>query len=149
MKIMRLLVPVCSIAALSACGGGGGSNPFGGNPQNNYCQPGTLVQVVSPTPQQYNANVNQVVIDASGDNDNIHPAPQNWSIYVLNTYSGATINGGPLNPYSDPGGPHPFASDFYYQSNLQQTLPPGGSWQVMLQENNTGCSALPLQSFST
>lgn len=145
MHILRWVIPAVLVVALSACSGSGGlGNIFG--PQGNPCIPGTAVQMVSPTPNQFNSNVSSVTIVASGDTDNIHPNPGSWSVFVQSSF--ATINGGGLNPVPDPGAPHPFTSDFYYQSQLQQTLPPGATWTVDLQQN-TGCAPVAIATFST
>ena len=147
MHRLRRLIPAALLFALTACGGGGGGL-FGGNPFNNTCQPGSQVQIVSPAPGQFNSNVNQVTIDASTSSDFIHPNPQDWSVVVTSNF-GQTITGGPLNPIPDTGAPHPFAQDFYYQSQLSQTLPAGQNWTVGLQQNTSSCTPLTLQSFST
>lgn len=148
MHSLRLIIPATLLLALTACGGGGGlGNIFGGG-LNNQCQAGSQVQVVSPTPSQFNSNVNQVTIVASSQFDNIHPQPQNWSIVVTGNF-GQTITGGPLNPIPDTGAPHPFATDFYYQSQLSQTLPSGQTWNVGLQQNTSSCTPLAVGSFST
>jgi hypothetical protein len=151
MNIFRRVVPVAIALALPACSGSGGGlgNIFGGNPQSNYCQPGTQVQVVSPAPFQFDSNVNQVTVVANGSNDNIHPDPQNWSLNVVGNFGGAAIPGSNFNPVDGSHLDHPFGSDFYYQSQLPQTLPSGVTWSVYLQQNNSNCQPVPLQSFST
>ena len=146
MNILRAAAPVVVALALTACGGSGNGGLFGGT---TACQPGTQVQLARPAPGQFNSNVNSVEVVASGDTDNIYPNPGAWSAYVQGN-GGTQIFGGPLNPVSDTGGPHPFTQDFYYQSQLQQTLPSGQNWTVFLQEN-TGCGAIRVANgnFST
>jgi len=143
------IVPLALVLALTACSGSGSGlgNIFGGNPSSNYCQPGTQVQLVNPAPFQLSSNVNQITIVANGDTDNIHPNPQNWSIILQGNFG--TINGGDLVATDGRALPHPFTSDFYYQSQLGQTLPAGMTWAVSLQQNNSNCTPVPLQSFST
>lgn len=145
MNVLRMAVPAIAAVALSACGGGGGGGIFGGN---NACQPGTAVQLARPTPNQFDSNVSSVEIVASGSSDNIHANPSNWYAYVQGT-AGTQIFGGPLSPVSDTSGPHPFGQDFYYSSQLQNTLPGGQNWTVYLAEQNTGCSAIAVGGFST
>lgn len=148
MRFLRLSIGAGALLALCACGGGNG---LGGifNTQNT-CQTGTLVQVVSPTPGQFASNVNAITIVASGSNDNIHPNPQSWSLNAVTNGGAIGISGGPLNPFDGRNLPHPFTSDFYYQSQLSQTLPPGYTWTVTLQQNNVSCTAVQLpQTFST
>ncbi|HZZ64924.1 MAG TPA: hypothetical protein VFE17_05465 [Candidatus Baltobacteraceae bacterium] len=143
MNILRAALPVIVALALTACGGSGNGGLFGGT---TLCQPGT-VQLARPAPGQFNSNVNSVEVVASGNNDNIHSNPGAWSAYVQGN-GGTQLFGGPLNPVSDTSGPHPFTSDFYYQSQLQQTLPSGQNWTVFLTEN-TGCGAIAVGNFST
>jgi hypothetical protein len=148
MKNFHRTIAVVFASTLAGCSGSGGGlgNIFGGNPQ---CQPGTQVQLVSPTPFQLDSNVNQVTVVANGSNDNIHPNPQNWSVTLVGNFGGAAIAGGDLNPVDGRPFPHPFGSDFYYQSQLPQTLASGVTWSVSLQQNNSNCVPYPLQSFST
>lgn len=150
MNSLRPFTVAAVVLCLSACGGSGGGNLFGGVPTTTYCQTGTAEQVASPTPNQITSNVNQIIIVASGNTDAIYSNPQSWSVFVTATNGGYSIQGGALNLVPDPTGPHPYTSDFYYASNLQQTLPSGLTWNVYLTQNNgIGCNAIPLQSFST
>jgi len=150
MKFLRLTIPVMLAVTLSACGGSGGlGNVFGGNPRGNQCNTGTSEQVVSPTPGQTSSNVNQITIVASSNNNTLYSNYQNWYIYVTDNF-GNRVQGGQLNLVPDPGAPQPYSSDFYYSSQLPQTLPPGATWNVHLTEyNGNGCTDVPLQSFST
>ncbi len=150
MKFLRLTIPVMLVVTLSACGGSGGlGNVFGGNPLGSQCNTGTSEQVVSPTPGQTSSNVNQITIVANGNGNTLGQNYQQWYIYVSDNF-GNRVQGGQLNLVSDTGAPHPYSSDYYYSSQLPQTLPPGATWNVYLTEyNGNGCSDVPLQSFST
>ncbi len=153
MKVLRLLAPAMALAALSACGGGGGGllgGIGGGNGGYGYtCNTGTSEQLASPLPGSYAPGTNAITIVANGNNNNLYNSYQNWYVYLTNTYSGQTINGGQLNLVSDPNGPHPYNSDFYYSSQLQQSVPSGGSWNVYLTQYNGSCNAVPLQGFTS
>lgn len=153
MKALRLIIPAALVTALTACSGSGGlgglSPIFGGAPGMSSCQPGTSVQLANPQPFQTNAsNVNQITIVADGDSNTLHQSSQNWYVYLVDN-SGRQITGGPLNPVSDTNGPHPYTSDFYYGSQLPQTLPSGMTYTAYLGRNDQSCTAQPLQSFST
>jgi hypothetical protein len=150
MKFVRLAVPLAMAVTLSACGGSGGGlgNVFGGNPLGSECATGTSEELVSPAPFQTSSNVNQITIVANGNNNQLYQNYQNWYIFVTDGF-GNQIQGSQLSLVSDTGAPHPFSSDFYYQSQFPQTLPAGQTWNVHLTEYNAGCSDVPLQSFST
>jgi hypothetical protein len=151
MKLARLILPAIALAALTACGGGGGV--LGNNPVFNgaggECQTGTSEELASPTPGAYAQNVNSITIVANSNNNALYQGYQNWYIYLTNSYTGQTVTGGQLNLVPFPGGPQPYPSDFYYSSQLQQTLPSGGTWNVYLTQFSGSCQAVPLQSFTT
>jgi hypothetical protein len=152
MKVLRFIIPATLAVGLCACSGSGGGsgNIFGGgNPFGNQCFTGTSEQLASPTPGQTTSNVNQIIIVASGSSDNIHSSPGSWSVFVTPIYGGNSILGGQLSPVPDTTGPHPYAQDFYYASQLQQTLPSGMTWNVYLTQNSGACNAIQLQEFST
>lgn len=153
MKLLRLLTPALALAALSACGGGGGGligGPGGGNGGYGYqCDTGTSEQLASPTPGSFAPGTNTITIVASGNNNTLYNSYQNWYVYAVNQFSGQQVTGGQLSLVSDPNGPHPFASDFYYSSQLQQQLPSGGSWNVFLTQYSGSCNGVPLAGFTT
>ncbi len=149
MKVLRLILPAAVAATLCACGGSGIGSPgslLGG--QTPECATGTQVELVSPLPGQPTSNVSQLTIVANGNSNTLYSNHQNWYLYVTNAY-GSQIQGAQLNLVSDPNGPHPYGSDFYYSSQLTQTLPSGSSWNAYLSENGAACSPVPLQGFST
>lgn len=152
MKVLRILAPALLLAGLCACGGGGGGGLFGGGNPIGFgteCNTGTAEELANPQPNTYAPGANQITLVASGNNNNLYSSYQNWYVYVVNTYTGQTIQGNQLTLVSDPNGPHPYQSDFYYGSSLQQSLPGGGSWNVYLAQYSGSCTAIPLQSFTT
>ncbi len=157
MRVLRIITAGALLAALCACGGGGGGNifgPGGGNIGQQTCDPGTSVQLARPAYGSYASNVSNIEIVASGNNNTLSNTYQNWNVSVVNQYSGQTFTGNQLSPVPDTNGPHPFTQDFYYNSQLNTTLPSGNTWNVYLNENNYGgyngyCTAYPVGSFST
>jgi hypothetical protein len=147
MKFLRISAFAAVVATLPACGGGGLGNVFSNNPVTQ-CQTGTAQQLADPAPFSTTSNVNQITIVASDSNNALNQSPSNWSIYVVDSF-GNQIPGGQLSPVPFRSGPHPYTNDFYYASQLQETLPQGQTWKVYLTEMNAACSAVPLQSFST
>lgn len=152
MKVLRFIAPALALAALSACGGGG-SGIFNGNPifngSSGECSTGTSVELASPQPGSYAPGTTSITIVANGNNNNLYDTYQNWYVYLTDSYSGQTISGGQLGLTSFPNGPHPYSSDFYYSSQLQQSIPSGGNWNVYLTEFNGSCQAVPLQGFTS
>jgi hypothetical protein len=152
MKFLRRIIPVALLLGLSACGGSGGGlgNIFGGNPSGSECQTGTAQELAAPQAFTTASNVNQVTIVANGNVNALYQNYQNWYIYLTDSF-GDRIQGAQLNLVADPGGPHPYPSDFYYSSQLPQTLPSGVTWNVFLTEfnNSNGCAAVPMAGFST
>ena len=151
MKVLRILAPALLLAGLCACGGGGGGLFGGGNPigLGSECNAGTAVELANPQPNTYAPGANQITLVANGNNNNLYSTYQNWYVYVVSNNTGQTIQGGQLSLVSDPSGPHPYQSDYYYGSSLQQSLPSGSSWTVNLAQYSGSCNAIPLQTFTT
>lgn len=159
MKLLRIGLASGTLALLCACSGNGGSgsifNPFpGGGNTSQSCDPGTSVQIARPSPGSFASNVGNIEIVASGNNNTLGQTYQSWNVSVVNQYNGQTATGNNLTPVSDTSGPHPFTSDYFYSSALNQTLPSGNTWTVYLNDNNyTGfngyCNAYPIGNFST
>ena len=147
------IATVASAALLAACGGGGGGGGIGpifggGNGSNPYqCSTGTQVTLANPQPGQYNvpANVGAVTIVANGNNNYLYQSYNSWQVVLFDNY-GNTIPGGNLTLVSDQNGPHPYSSDYYYNSSFQN-LPTGVTWNAYLEQN--GAANCPLGSFST
>ncbi|HET7815190.1 MAG TPA: hypothetical protein VFL13_12545 [Candidatus Baltobacteraceae bacterium] len=153
MKVIRNLACMLGLVSLCACGGGGGGI-FGNNPIFNggggsECITGTTEELARPAPNSYSPNTNTLEIVASGNNNNLASSYQNWYLFAVSNTSGQQIQGGQLNPVSDTSGPHPYAQDFFYASQLNGALPSGQSWTVYLTQFNNSCGPVPLQTFST
>lgn len=153
MKTLRFTIPLALVGLLTACSGSGGlgglSPIFGGGPGAISCQPGTSVQLASPQPfQSSTSSVNQITIVADGNSNTLHSTYQNWYVYLIDN-SGRQITGGPLSLVDGRSLPHPYNSDFYYNSQLSQTLPSGMTYTAYLARQDQSCNAQPLQSFST
>lgn len=155
MKALRLILALAIGSGLAACSGSGGglgglSPIFGGSgPGLLQCQPGTSVQLAYPQPFQTNAsNVNQIIVVANGNGNELYQAPQNWYVYLVDNY-GNQLTGANLNPIDYHTGPHPYGSDYYYASQLPQTLPSGMTFTAYLAREDQSCNPLPLQNFST
>jgi hypothetical protein len=138
--------------ALSACGGGGSSsppvnNPFG--PSFAQCDPGTQVQLANPLPGQggVSPTAGSITLVANGNNNTLYNTYQQWFVVLTDSF-GNSYNGGPLQLVSFPNGPHPYNSDFYYSSSIQN-LPSGRSWSAGLVYGNGNCSPAFLGNFST
>jgi hypothetical protein len=151
MSFLRLALAAAVAAALAGCGSSGlGSvlNPIGGT-SGLQCDPGTQVQLANPQQGETGVpgNIGQIVIVANGNGNPLGNSYGNWYV-TLNDQYGDLITGGNLNPYSYPGGPQPFGSDYYYSSSIPQ-LPSGATWNAQLNESGANCLPYPLQSFST
>jgi len=96
-------------------GGGGIGATFG----SGSCDPGTQVQLANPLPFQsgVNPNIGQITIVASGNNNYLGQNYQTFNITLIDNF-GSRIPGGTLQPVAFPNGPHPYDSDFYYQSSI-------------------------------
>jgi hypothetical protein len=151
MHSLRIAIPAALMLALTACGGSGGGNPFGGN-TGYECQTGTQVELANPQSGQVGVptNLGQITIVANGQANNLYNTSNQWSVILTPNYGGyQQIDGGSLNLVSDPNGPHPYNSDFYYSSSIQG-LPAGITWNAQLIQNNgSNCQPVPLGSFST
>jgi hypothetical protein len=152
MSYLQILAFGSMLLALTACGGGGGLGSVLGNNGPIECNPGTQVQLANPTPAQsgVNPNIGSITIVANGSNNTLYNSYGQWNLQLVDTFSGQTITGGQLSLVADPNGPHPYASDFYYQASIPQ-LQPGQNWNVQLVENQSyaTCSPYPLNAFST
>ncbi|HLI95551.1 MAG TPA: hypothetical protein VKT72_05605 [Candidatus Baltobacteraceae bacterium] len=152
MPLTRLALTASLVLALTACGGGGLGSVLGPNPINNVqCNPGTQVQLANPLPGQtgVSTNTSQITIVANGSNNFLYNSYSQWNVTLVPQYGGGPpIQGGPLSLVPDPNGPHPFSSDFYYNSNVG-SLPSGVTWDVQLSEQFGNCLPVPLNTFST
>ena len=136
--------------ALAACGGGGGGGSSGGfTPAGgNVCDPGTDVQLANPAPLATGVptNIGSITIVANGNSNQLYSSYQSWNVILQGNFG--SVNGGSLNLVSDPNGPHPFPSDFYFSSSVP-ALPGGQTFQVLLVNNTGFCGDAQIGSFST
>lgn len=145
------------VLALTACGGGSGGIFGPGTTTTFQCDPGTSVQLANPTPNQFGVptNIGSVIIVANGNANTLYNTYGNWQLVLTDNVGDQPIVSSPLSLYSDPNGPHPYASDFYYQGGNLPQLRSGVTYTVSLQDNSqtngfgTLCNALVLQPFST
>ncbi len=89
----------------------------------------------------------QVTIVAMGGSNVLNSSPSQWLI-TLNDNTGMVWTGTPLKPVSDPSGPHPYPSDFYYASNLPM-LNASRTYRAVLSQPTGTCTPISLGSFST
>lgn len=153
MSYIRLTLAAGLLVALTACGGGGLGGALGGlNPINGggpICNSGTQVQLANPQPFQtgVSGTIGQIVIVASGNNNNLYNTYNQWYLTLRDQY-GNTITGSNLTLVDGRNLPHPYASDYYYASNIGQ-LPAGATWQVNLNDQTGTGGVCPLNTFST
>jgi hypothetical protein len=152
MSLLRLTLPAGLLMALTACGGGGLGGVLGPNPINGggpICNAGTQVQLANPLPAQtgVSPSIGQITIVANGNSNTLYNTYGQWYLTLTDQF-GNTITGGNLRLVSDPSGPHPYTSDFYYASSIGQ-LPSGATWQVNLNDQSGTGGVCPLNSFST
>ncbi|HEV2878470.1 MAG TPA: hypothetical protein VGW96_02715 [Candidatus Eremiobacteraceae bacterium] len=130
---------VASMLALLRCNGSGGP----------LCNTGTSVQLASPTQGQGGVStaIGRIVIVADGSANNLYNTYSQWTI-TLNDNAGQPWTGGSLGLVPDPGGPHPYPSDFFYASSFS-SLSPGRTYTASLSQPNGACQSVSLGSFST
>jgi hypothetical protein len=152
MSYLRLTLAAGLLVTLTACGGGGLGN-IGGivgglNGGGPFCNSGTQVQLADPQPGQtgVSTTIGRIVIVANGNNNNLYNTYNQWYLTLTDQF-GDTITGSNLTLVSFHG-IQPYASDFYYASNIGQ-LPTGATWQVNLNDQNGTSGVCPLNSFST
>lgn len=156
MQSLTRIFAVCALAfGLAACSGSGSGNNGlpGGIGFGNTCQPGTQVTLARPSNGQtsVNSNLGNIEIVANGNNSYLDQTFGQWDLVITPIPSslGQPFISGNLARASDPGGPHPYGSDYFYSGSLS-SLPSGYSWNVGLQANDgTGCQPYPIGSFST
>lgn len=151
MSLVRLSLASALLVALAGCGGsGGGLGGIIGGLNQVQCDPGTQVQLANPQPYQTSVNptIGQVVVVANGNGGSLNANPQQWAVYLTNMSTGQETTGGNFSAYSDPSGPHPYGSDFYYNAGIGQ-LPYGTTWRVQIGEPGAACNPLDVGTFAT
>lgn len=113
------------------------------------CNTGTAVQLAGPAQGQSGVSIGigRVVIVADGNANALYTTYGQWTI-TLNDTTGQPWGGAPLGLVPDPGGPHPYPSDFFYAASIP-TLIPGRVYNASLAEPGASCSPISLGSFST
>jgi hypothetical protein len=144
----RVLYALFAVAlvALAGCGGGGGSLPNPGS--NQVCDPtATGIQLARPT-NGFPQNGNNIEIVVSGNTDQLAQFTNMFDLILRDNFNNE-IDTGLLSGVADPGGPHPYSSDFFYQGALQGSLLVGRTYNVYLNAPNTNCTPGFVGSFST
>jgi hypothetical protein len=128
-RSLRLLVLSGFALALASCSGAGGLGNIlggignigggGGGIFGASCNPGTDVQLANPVPFQsgVNPNIGQIIIVANGNSNYLGQNYQSLNITLIDG-SGNQVAGGALQLTGYPDGPHPYNSDYYYQSSF-------------------------------
>jgi hypothetical protein len=157
-RLVRALLAV-SLVVVAGCGGGSTGNalpPFFGN---GACDPQTSVQLAypndtsgNPTPTGVSTNIGHVEIVAQSNTTALGSSSASWDTILIPTNGvsqiGNAISGGFLTVASDPNGPHPFTTDFYWNSSIP-TLQPGVLYVVQLNVPNSTCSPVTVGQFGT
>lgn len=89
----------------------------------------------------------QLTIVAFGSNNVLYTTHNQW-ILTLTDNTGMAWTGSPLTLVSDPSGPHPYPSDFYYASSIPM-LNASRTYRIFLSQPSGTCTPLSLGSFST
>jgi hypothetical protein len=115
----------------------------------SQCDTGTQEQLASPTPGQtgVSSTIGQIIMVANGNGNALYNSYGQWQITLTDNF-GNTVVGGPLSLVPFPSGPHPYPSDFYYASSIQQ-LATGRTYTAFLVRIGGSCPSIPLGSFST
>ncbi len=156
-RALRFFVFSGLALALASCSGAGGllgSGGLGGGVfgSSTTCNPGTDVQLANPLPFQsgVNPNIGQITIVANGNSNTLGQNYQSLNITLIDDF-GNRISGNALQLVADPNGPHPYNSDFYYQSGfgpLQSGMTYTAELTVVNVSTFNSC-AYTLQSFRT
>ena len=146
MKRSTSLLSVVTALGLWGCSSGSSTSP--GHYQYP-CVTGTSQTLANPQPGQTGVptTLGQVTIVAMGNGNTLYNTYTQW-IVTLTDNTGTPWTGSPLSLVSDPSGPHPYPSDFYYASNLPM-LNPGRTYQAFLSQPNASCTPVSLGQFST
>lgn len=152
-RLARALI-AASVFIAAGCGGSGSGTsalPFNGG----SCDPGTSISLAFPNNTNGNfatgvpTNIGRVEIVASGQSNTIgNSFTQFDTILVPSNGFGSNVQGGFLTLTSDQNGPHPYTSDFYYNSSIP-TLQAGVTYTVYINVPTNSCQPIPFGQFST
>lgn len=159
-RVVRALL-VGSFLAAAGCSGGSSSSGTGTVPffGNGACDPGTPVQLAfpndtqgNPTPQGVSTTIGHIEIVAQSNATTLGTSSTSWDTILIPTNGfsqiGPAITGGFLTVTSDPGGPHPFTTDFYWNSSIP-TLQSGVLYVVQLNVPSSNCTPVTIGQFGT
>lgn len=93
-------------------------------------------------------NTTQIEIVASDKNNQLFNSYTSFQVLLVDQFN-RTYSGGALTLTSDNTGPHPYASDFYYNSAFPNGLPGGLGFTAYLNVPNSNCNPVALGTFST
>jgi hypothetical protein len=137
---------LASVVGLAGCGGGGSSLPNPGS--TAVCDFNSAgLQLARPTfgfPQ----NGSQIEIVDNGNADQLAQFTNMFDLDLRDNF-GNVITTTLLAGVADPGGPHPYSSDFFYAGTPQNSLLPGRTYSVFLNAPNTNCTPGLVGTFST
>jgi len=157
-RLVRALLALSLVVAAGCGGGTTGTNPvpfFG----NGLCDPQTSVQLAfpndtsgNPTPTGVSTNIGHIEIVAQSNSTALGQSAASWDTILIPTNGvsqvGPAITGGFLTIASDPNGPHPFTTDFYWNSSVP-TLQPGLLYVVQLNVPSSNCQPVTIGQFGT
>ena len=154
LRLTRGAVAATVTLILCACGGGGGGSVFNPNPGPvGYaaCDPGTSVTIARPQSGSYNVptTIGSIEIVTSGSDNAVAANPSAWTIALQSGYNGQIVTpGGNLTVASDPNGPHPYQSDYYFAQGIGQ-LQAGTQYNVYIEQTFANCTPVQIGQFST
>jgi hypothetical protein len=147
-RLVRALFAV-SFVVVAGCGGGSGSSGIPNPGSGALCDANSAgIQLARPTPGFPQTNPNTIEIVANGNNDDLARFTNQFDLNLIDNF-GNEIDTGFLTAVSDPGGPHPYSSDFFYAGTFQGSLQFGRTYTVYLNAPNTNCTRGVVGSFST
>lgn len=156
-RLARALFLSASLIAVAGCGGGGANSgtspvPFGNG--SGICDPGTNVSLAFPNntpgnfPTGVSTGIGRVEIVANGNNNTLGQSYAQFDTILVPNFGGQ-VQGGFLTLTSDGGGPHPYTSDFYYNSAIGG-LQSGVTYTVYLNvPSSANCVPVAIGQFST
>jgi len=149
-RLARTVLVAASLVIAAGCGGGSsGTTPIPNPGSNNYCDPDNNgVQLARPTSGFPMTASNTLEIVANGNTDTLSRSYSQFDLNLVDNF-GNRFATGTLSLASDPRGPQPYATDFYYSGVVQGNLPGGDFFTVYLNAPNTNCTPLPIGSLQT
>jgi len=140
---LRTLIAGGALLAMTACGGGGssGTSPV---PNSGYCGNDTQYALANPqTGGNISTTGQSFEIVVNGNNNQIAQSFQNFQLVLVpqnNNNGGVTT--GSFSRASDPGGIHPYPTDYYYSAQLQSNLQFGQTYNVYVNAFTSNCTPI-------